>query len=132
MKKKVSVILVLVFVLINTNCATVFKGTTQDVRFNSDPQRAEVWINGVKMGETPMNLKLESKKSYTIEFRKEGWTSEIRNITNHIGVGWIILDILGGLVPVIVDAATGAWYKLDQENIDAILRKQQPYTILTK
>jgi len=40
-------------------------------------------------------------------------------------VGWIILDVLAGLVGVIVDAATGAWYSFDQKNVDAILIKQQ-------
>jgi hypothetical protein len=30
-----------------------------------------------------------------------------------------------GLVPVVIDAATGAWYSLDQKNIDAVLEKQQ-------
>jgi hypothetical protein len=38
----------------------------------------------------------------------------------------VIVDILLGLVPVIVDAATGAWYHLDQKNIDAVLMAQQP------
>lgn len=40
-------------------------------------------------------------------------------------MGWIVLDILGALVPVVIYAATGAWYSLDQKNIDAVLEKQQ-------
>ncbi|MGC9093737.1 MAG: hypothetical protein ACP5JH_10890 [Bacteroidota bacterium] len=34
-----------------------------------------------------------------------------------------MLDILGGLIPVIIDAATGAWYYLDQTSINAVLEK---------
>ena len=45
------------------------------------------------------------------------------NITNHVGAGWIVLDVLCGLVPVIIDAATGAWCDLDQKNIKAVLEK---------
>jgi len=71
-------------------------------------------------------LKLESKKTYTIEFKKEGYETKSYNITNHVGAGWIILDVLAGLVGVIVDAATGAWYSLDQKNVNAILENQQP------
>ena len=67
----------------------------------------------------------EVNKTYTIEFRKEGYKSKLVNITNHIGAGWIILDVLGGLIPVIIDAATGAWYELDQKNVNTILEKQQ-------
>ena len=107
-------------------CATLFKGTTQEVRFNSNPQKARVIVNSVDMGETPLTLRLESKKSYTIEFRAEGYKPKTYTISNRVGAGWIILDVLGGLVPVIVDAATGAWYSLDQTNIDAVLEKQQP------
>jgi hypothetical protein len=77
------------------------------------------------MGETLLTLRLESKKTYTIEFRKEGYKTKVKTITNYVGAGWIILDLLGGLIPVIVDAATGAWYSLDQKSIDMILDKQQ-------
>jgi len=66
-------------------------------------------------------LKLESKKIYHIEFKKEGYESKTYTITNHIGVNWVILDVLLGLVPVIVDAATGSWYYLDQESINTVL-----------
>lgn len=78
------------------------------------------------MGETPVALKLECKKTYTIEFKKEGFEARTYTINNHVGAGWIILDVLAGLVGVIVDAATGAWYSLDQKNVNAVLKKQQP------
>jgi len=108
-----------------SSCATLFKGSSSKVDFNSDPKGAKVYVNGNYRGETPIRLKLESKRTYEIEFRKEEYKSKIFNITNHVGAGWIVLDILAGLVPVIIDAATGAWYELDQKNINAILEKQQ-------
>lgn len=113
-------------ILYLSSCATLFKGTTEEVSVNSDPQRAQIFINGNLMGETPITLKLESKKTYLIEFKKEGYKTKTYNITNHVGAGWIILDVLAGLIPVVVDAATGAWYHLDQKNVNMILEKQQP------
>jgi hypothetical protein len=124
MKKATSWCVLFSLVFFLSSCATLFKGTSEEVRFGSEPQKAEVWVNGAKMGETPISLKLESKKTYTIEFRKEGYKPVTRTITNHVGAGWIILDVLAGLIPVIVDAATGAWYSLDQKNVDAVLEKQ--------
>ena len=124
MKKLTSYVVLFSLLFFLSNCATLFKGTNEEVRFGSEPQKAEVWINGAKIGETPISLKLESKKTYQIEFRKEGYRPVTRTITNHVGAGWIILDVLAGLVPVIVDAATGAWYSLDQKNVDAVLEKQ--------
>jgi hypothetical protein len=32
------------------------------------------------------------------------------------GGGWIVLDVLAGLVPVIIDAATGEWSSVDEED----------------
>jgi len=125
MKKTISVLCLISF-LFMTGCATLFKGTSENVSMNASPVRAEVFINGQNMGGTPLQLKLESKKNYSIEFRAEGYQPRIYNISSKVGAGWIILDVLGGLIPVIIDAATGAWYKLDQNNINAILEKQQP------
>jgi hypothetical protein len=112
------------------SCATLFKGTSEELSINSDPQRAQVFINGDLYGETPISVNLESKETYTIEFKKEGYETKTFQLNNHVGAGWIVLDVLGGLVPVIVDAATGAWYHLDQKNVNMILEKQQPVSII--
>ena len=126
MKKAVSIFTIISIILLVSNCATIFKGTSEEVNFNTEPQKAEVFVNGQSMGVTPIALKLESKKTYMIEFRKEGYKSRSYNLTNHVGAGWIILDVLAGLVGVIVDAATGAWYSLDQKNVNAVLETQLP------
>jgi len=125
MKNKVLSIVV-VCLLLFPSCATIFKGTGSKLDLSSNPQGAQVFINGNLMGETPVRIKLESKQTYSIEFKKAGYATKTINIQNHVGAGWIILDILGGLIPIIVDAATGAWYDLDQKNVNAILEAQQP------
>jgi hypothetical protein len=126
MKRIFSAFLLLPVLLVFSSCATLLKGTNQLVTFGSDPQNAEVWVNGAKLGETPLSIMLETKKTYTIEFKKEGFRPTTKTITNHVGAGWIVLDVICGLVPVIVDASTGAWYSLDQKNVDAVLERQQP------
>ncbi len=125
MRTVISLTLVISLFVLFSSCATIFKGTSSKVDFDSRPQGAKVYANGNYMGDTPIRLKLESKQTYNIEFRMEGYKTKTFNITNHVGVGWIILDVLAGLVPVIVDAATGAWYELDQKNVNAVLEKQK-------
>ena len=112
--------------LLLCGCATIFKGNSSKVDMNSEPQGAQVIVNGNLMGETPVRLKLESKHTYSIEFKKDGFKTKTINIQNHVGAGWIVLDVLAGLVPVVIDAATSSWYDLDQKNVNAILEKQQP------
>jgi hypothetical protein len=125
MKSKIAAVCI-ISLLGLTGCATLFKGTSENVNMQSSPVQAEVFINGQLRGKTPLQLKLESKNNYAIEFRAEGYQPRVYNISSKVGAGWIVLDVLGGLVPVIIDAATGAWYKLDQDNINAVLEKQQP------
>jgi hypothetical protein len=92
---------------------------------SSDPSGAKVFVNGHLMGNTPIQLNLTSKHTYTIEFRKDGFENRTVVVNASVGGGWVILDILGGLLPVIIDAATGDWYSLDQDHVNAALEKQQ-------
>lgn len=120
---KTKILVVVLASLLVMSCATLFKGNSSELDCSSEPRGAMVYVNGNYMGDTPIQLKLESKKNYSIEFRKDGYQTKTVNVTNHVGVGWIILDVLAGLVPVIVDAATGSWYHLDQKNINVMLEK---------
>jgi len=119
-----AVALIIITILLFNGCATIFHGTTDKVSFSSDPSGCKVYINGQLMGSTPLELKLESKHSYSIEFRKEGYETRTVQITNSVAGGYIVLDILFGFVPVIIDAATGAWYTLDQDHVNGVLEKQ--------
>ena len=125
MKKTICIILVISLFLLISSCATLFKGLSNNVDFKSDPQGAKVYVNGNYRGDTPITLKLRSKYACNIEFRKEGYKTKTFVINNHVGAGWIILDVIGGLIPVIIDAATGAWYVLDQKSVNFVLEKQQ-------
>jgi len=118
-----SFIAVASFVFIS--CATIFKGTTDDVNFSSDPSSAKVYINGSLLGTTPVQLELKSKNSYTIEFKKEGYETRTVILNNSVGAGWIVLDVIFGIIPVVIDAATGSWFSLDQEHVNAVLEQQQ-------
>lgn len=121
MKKLLSLLLIL---LLLTNCATIFKGSTDTVSFSSDPTGASVYVDGMNMGKAPIQLELKSSKTYNVEFRLDGYDTRNVIINNSVGAGYIVLDVLFGLFPVIIDAATGNWYSLDQTHVNMILEKQ--------
>lgn len=123
MKKILFVIICAMFFMQVIGCATIFKGTSDNVNFNSQPAGAGVYVNGNYLGVTPVKLKLQSKQTHYIELKKEGYGSRMFTLTNSIGVVWIVLDVLGGLIPVVIDAATGSWYTLDQDNINVSFDK---------
>lgn len=123
--KRIAAITAILSMLLLSGCATLIKGAKQNVDMNSSPVKAQVYIDGKLMGETPLQLKLSVKNDYVVEFRAEGYKTHVCHINNKIGAGWIVLDVITGLAPVVVDAVTGAWSKLDQKKIDAVLIAQQ-------
>jgi hypothetical protein len=56
-----------------------------------------------------------------LNHRHSGCEAKTFTLTNHVEVGWVILDVIFGLIPVIVDAATGSWYVLDQDYVNAAM-----------
>jgi hypothetical protein len=113
------------FLLFISGCATVFKGEYRSVKIKSEPDGAMVFVNGEFQGRTPVRLELRPSRPYTIEFKKEGYETEVRRIKNEIGVGWVILDVVLGVVPVLVDGLTGSWYNFDQKHVNVLLERQQ-------
>ena len=106
-------------------CATIFKQKTRTVAFDSDPQGAEIYINGNRMGKTPMPMNLSNLKAVTVTFKKEGYEDKTYIINTKVGAGWVILDCLGAFIPVIIDAVTENWYNLDTSEVKVLLDVQR-------
>ena len=70
-----------------TGCATVFKGEYRNIKLDSEPVEAQVFVNGDYYGRTPLRIELRPDQPYVIEFRKDGYQTETRRIKNEIGVG---------------------------------------------
>jgi len=126
MTRKILISVVSLSILILTlgisGCATVLKGPKSDLSLSSEPSQARVYVNGSFMGETPLKLQLVSKNSYRISFEKKGYETQTVEIGSAVGTGWIVLGVVTGVVPAIIDGATGAWYELKEENVNAVLK----------
>jgi hypothetical protein len=57
-----------------------------------------------------MTEELSHRREHVVTFRKAGYKETSCNIGRSVGAVWIVLDVVFGLVPVIIDAATGSWY----------------------
>ncbi|MFA5038213.1 MAG: PEGA domain-containing protein [Candidatus Omnitrophota bacterium] len=125
--KAIAICLCLVSFLFITlpGCATLFKQKTRTVDFDSDPQGADIYINGNRMGKTPLPIQLSNLKSATVTFKKAGFEDKTYIINTKVGGGWVVLDILGGFIPVIIDACTENWYNLDTDAVKVLLDVQK-------
>lgn len=99
-------------------CGALFNGGPQNVMVSSNPAGAEVWVDGTNRGITPATLQLSKDQNHTVTLRRAGYQEQTVTINRRLSSTYLILDILGGLVPVIVDAATGSWYVLSTDNVN--------------
>ena len=96
-------------------CAAILAKKTTPVSMNSNPTGAEVWIDGNRAGTTPVTISLDHKSEHVVVFILDGHQETSCRLNRKVGAGWVILDVLLGVVPVIVDAATGSWHSLDSD-----------------
>lgn len=107
------------------SCATIFSAGPDPMDFNSDPEAAEVIVNGQRLGTTPVTLRLNPKKTYTVTFRKPGYKDVTANLGTHVQAGWVVLDIFAGVIGVAIDAATGNWKAFDEGQMFVELKKEE-------
>lgn len=124
--KKIINIAILVSLLGLGGCATIMTGTSQPFTVNSNIHKAKVYIDDKYVGETPLALeKLSTKKNHIIRIEADGYmpvTEVIKKETS----GWVWGNILlGGLIGLGIDMATGGLYVFEKDNITGNLVKIQ-------
>lgn len=134
MIRKITHAAVVALTLASTGCATIINGSRQTVDFSSQPTGAKVYINGQEYGNTPTSVKLKrnanmpgqvaGQKQYDVKIELEGYHPYELKVKREFN-GWFIGNILiGGLIGVIVDAATGSMYKLSPDQVVAQMSQQ--------
>ena len=121
MKKTLSSCLVVSLLFFQTGCASIVSGKSQDVSIRSNPPGAAVEIDGMSMGKTPFTTELRRKKRHQIKVIKEGYLEESR-VTKKGFNWWFAGNVLiGGIIGIIIDFATGAVYNVDPDEINVSL-----------
>jgi len=111
-----SVVLITLLATTNAGCATLLKGTNSSMKIAGLPEDAVV--------ETDDGHSVEREKSserITISTHDQpralrvtsGETATKVPVRRFVGGGWIVLGVVTGLIPLVVDAATGAWYEYE-------------------
>lgn len=102
-------------------CASIIHGTKQEVSIASSPSGAQVMVDNMTMGNTPVVADLRRKNEHHIVVRLEGYEPFELNTKKSFS-GWYIGNIVfGGIIGLIVDAANGAMYNVSPDDIQAAL-----------
>lgn len=104
-----------------TSCCSIFNGSKQSIGFSSSPDGANVSIDGIPRGKTPLTLKLERDEDHTVKIALPGYYPYSATLTHSVS-GWVWGNLLfGGLIGLAVDAGTGSLYVLTPEQVQAQL-----------
>ncbi|MCI0597341.1 MAG: hypothetical protein L0Z48_12495 [candidate division Zixibacteria bacterium] len=106
-------------------CGAMFGGSRQTVYVDSSPP-ANVTVTQTGMTQTtPTTLSLARKDSYVLTIQKQGYETRRVEVERKMRGGILAMDILlTGLLGVVVDAATGSWWKLVPERVDVTLPRE--------
>ena len=106
-------------------CATVTSGgSNQPMGITSIPSRAIVKVNGREMGTTPVVLHLPRKTAAIVALELQGYEPYEIVLSRSIN-GWFWVNIPFFPLGMIVDASTGAMYKLTPERISVEMRERR-------
>lgn len=105
-----------VFALATQGCATITRGTTEAWTVESEPIGAEVTLSSGESCTTPCTLTKKRKDAFMVTIEKEGYETVRTQIQSQVagaGAAGMAGNVLvGGIIGVGVDAATGATKEL--------------------
>lgn len=110
-------------------CATITRGTSEAWTVNSDPTGADVKLSTGQECTTPCTLKLKRKDSFTVTVHKQGYkkvtTQVISQVAGAGAAGMAGNVLVGGIIGVGVDAATGATKELKPNPLEVVLEVEE-------
>lgn len=121
MKKTVVSVLVMTSMLFGS--ATIFKGTSQAITIDSEPEGARVYVDGQLRGITPLSINMnKSLSTHEIRIRKDGYKDVVRIMEKKYDP-IAILDIIWDLSTT--DMLTGAAFEYSPNNYMIQLEKKK-------
>lgn len=99
-----------------SSCCAVINGRSQEVHFAASPAGAKLTVDGQDRGSVPQTVLLKRGSDHTIRIEAPGYAPYEAKLEGSTS-GWVFGNILiGGLIGLAVDYATGAVYVFDDVN----------------
>jgi hypothetical protein len=108
-------------------CATVTRGTDDQIQVNSDPQGATVQTSLSQQCMTPCTLKVGRKDEFSVTVAKPGYAPQTVFVGTKVAgagaAGFAGNVLVGGVIGMGVDAATGATLEHFPNPVTVILQR---------
>ena len=121
MKKKLSIIAMVLTMMLSSSCASIISTSKRKVLFETDPPGAKVFVNGMEKGITPVQLKVKAEDR--IDFKLADYQEKI-----------VVMDSKFNLVAILngfsiigwgIDAITGSLKRVDTKYIKVTLEQSE-------
>jgi len=112
-------------VLMFSSCATIFSGKKNTINVMAgSPKNAQVFLDGKLIGEAPFKMrvvKTDLQEGSLIEVRKDNYKTMVFKVKRSPHVAYVVADIFSGVIPLVVDVATGNIYRPNTRKIEYVL-----------
>jgi hypothetical protein len=121
MRKKLSIIAMVMTIMLTTSCASIFTGSKRKVMFETHPPGANIFVNGIEKGQTPIQLKVKAEDR--IDFKLDNYTEKVVVMDSKFN----LVSILNGfsIIGWGVDALTGSLKRVDTKYVKVTLENSK-------
>ena len=121
--------LALAAIALGSGCATMARGTRQEVSFTTVPEGAVV--RDLRSGEswqTPAVVELARNHRYQLEVSKQGFRSEQVYLRSEVPFQWWLVGSFTLGVSILFDATLGGLYDLEPAAVHVVLERDRAAT----
>jgi len=112
----------LVAAVLAGGCATIVAGGPDDFSVATKPPGAYVYLNGHVVGQTPMTISLDRSRHSFADIRVYYPGFQPVAFTRYQAFNmWVLGNFFIGMIPAVVDFATGNWQRFDDDDITVTL-----------
>jgi hypothetical protein len=108
-----------------SSCATIMDGSSQTMTFNSNPSGAEIFLDGKRLGATPLTVELKRERNKMFVAKKDGYDEQQIVLSTHLNSWFWGNFITGGVLGSTTDYASGAAYEYSPNNYYITLTPQK-------
>jgi hypothetical protein len=121
MKKKISIIVMAMTIMLTTSCASILTGSKRKVMFETDPPGAKIFVNGFEKGQTPIQLKVKAEDR--IDFKLDNYKEKVVVMDSKFN----LVSILNGISIIGwgIDALSGSLKRVDTKYVKVTLENSK-------
>lgn len=108
-----------------SSCATIMDGDSQTVTFNSNPTGVEIFLDGKRLGATPLTVQIKRERNKMFVAKKEGYDEQQMVLSTQLNSWFWGNFITGGVLGSTTDYSSGAAYEYSPNNYYVTLTPQK-------